>query len=309
MLITPASNPAELRAAIARLPPFVARGFAGRPGHLVLRRLDGLTNTSYAVTAGSETFVVRFAGEGTAEYIDRAQELSNHTTAAALGIAPMVEYCDVRDGTLVTCFIEGAKPLAASDLREPAVLEAVTDLLARLHNAGCEFRGRRDLFATLDRYIELAGGCAAPDLKTLLQLERLAGDRAREHRLDARPLRACHIDPAPSNFLRLPGDGVRLLLIDWEYASMCDPLWDLADLSLEGQFVSWQDEVMMARYTGEIVRDEDRRYLRLYKGLLALLAAVWAGARLAQANDAAVREQLSTRLAAGFALARDLLSA
>lgn len=299
----------DLRARFSKLPPFVTRGFEDDPDALTLRRLGGLTNTSYAVGAGAQTFVVRIAGEGTATYIDRRHELANHTIAYELGLAPQIEYCDVDDGLLVTRFAEGAKPLSADDLAEPCVLEAVTDVLSRLHSSDRVFRGRRDLFATLDGYIAIAEDKTSLDTGTLHELRVFARERASEHGLDARRARACHIDPAPSNFLRLPGDDVRLLLIDWEYASMCDPAWDLADLSLEARFEPWQDDAMLARHARSTSIQTGPEHLQIYKALLTLLAAAWAGARLAGATDAGLIERLSERFSAALDDARSRLGA
>ena len=37
--------------------------------------------------------------------------------------------------------------------------------------------------------------------------------------------KSCHIDLVPENFIESPQG--RLYLIDWEYSSMNDPMWDL----------------------------------------------------------------------------------
>ncbi len=42
---------------------------------------------------------------------------------------------------------------------------------------------------------------------------------------------ACHCDPLCENFL---DDGTRVWIVDWEYSGMNDPMWDLGDLSVEG---------------------------------------------------------------------------
>ncbi len=43
----------------------------------------------------------------------------------------------------------------------------------------------------------------------------------------------CHNDPLCENWLR---DPKRIYLVDWEYAGMNDPLWDLADISIEAGY-------------------------------------------------------------------------
>jgi thiamine kinase-like enzyme len=49
-----------------------------------------------------------------------------------------------------------------------------------------------------------------------------------ERRLGARPLRPCHNDLLSANFI---DDGERLWIVDWEYAGMGDPYFDLANFA------------------------------------------------------------------------------
>jgi hypothetical protein len=91
-------------AALARVP------FFGnvRQEAIKLERLGGaLTNVSYKVMIGSAVYVLRLAGEGTSDYIDRAAEEYNARVAAAAGVNAEVVYFDARDGTMVTRFVEG----------------------------------------------------------------------------------------------------------------------------------------------------------------------------------------------------------
>ena len=51
--------------------------------------------------------------------------------------------------------------------------------------------------------------------------------------------KSCHIDLVPENFIESPQG--RLYLIDWEYSSMNDPMWDLAALFLESEFTRQEE--------------------------------------------------------------------
>ena len=50
---------------------------------LAIERIGGLTNRNYKITLGPERYVLRIAGAGTSEYIDRAAEAHNARIAAA----------------------------------------------------------------------------------------------------------------------------------------------------------------------------------------------------------------------------------
>ena len=114
-------------------------------------------------------------------------------------------------------------------------------LLQRLHGSGLAFAGEMRLYPKLDQYLAMA---STPALREL----RRAGEALRPVIEPGwGPLRPCHIDPAPHNFIAAAG---RHFLLDWEYAAMCDPVWDLAGLSIEGRFDPAQDAAMVAQYFG-----------------------------------------------------------
>jgi thiamine kinase-like enzyme len=128
---------------------------------------------------------------------------------------------------------------------------------------------------------------------SVLNSLRQEGERLRPI-LEARwgPSRPCHIDPAPHNFIAA---GSRRYLLDWEYSARCEPLWDLAGLSIEGEFDTDQDARMLAAYFGQAETVWQSR-LHLYKIMLRLLAAAWGAVQLADANGPAEVAGLVDRL-------------
>jgi thiamine kinase-like enzyme len=93
----------------------------------------------------------------------------------------------------------------------------------------------------------------------------------------------CHNDPWPGNLLDAEG---RVYLIDWEYSGMNDPVWDLADLSVEAAFDAEQDRAMMEAYYG--ARPSPALYSRLeiYKAMSDLHWSVWGFVQHAKGNPA-----------------------
>ena len=71
-------------------------GFAGKPrASAAIERIGGLTNRNYKITLGPERYVLRLAGAGTADYIDRRAEAHNATVAAAAGVNAEVLFFEV----------------------------------------------------------------------------------------------------------------------------------------------------------------------------------------------------------------------
>jgi thiamine kinase-like enzyme len=272
-----------IQAAIRRI-PILTEG----KGDWAVSSLPSFTNRTYRIARAGEAFVLRLPGRGTARYVDRVAEAANARSAAGIGLSPEVVFADPRRGLMLTRFVPGAEPLSAKRLEQPAELLATLALLRRLHDSGLTFRGHMRLYPKLDEYLGLAD---APSLKAL----RREGERLRPI-LESGwgPARPCHIDPAPHNFIVAGG---RRYLVDWEYSAMCEPLWDLAGVSIEGEFDAAQDANMLAEYFGMAERAWASR-LHLYKIMLRLLAAAWGTVQLADCNGPAEIAELVDRLSA-----------
>jgi thiamine kinase-like enzyme len=188
---------------------------------------------------------------------------------------------------MLTRYVVGASPLSARSLEDPAELAAVVDLLRRLHESGLAFRGVMRLYPKLDEYLRLAEESGHP--ATGLRLRELKAFRRRLAPLEPilgpgwSPAKPCHIDPAPHNFIVA---GERRYLVDWEYSAMCEPLWDLAGLSIEGGLDPDRDARMLDIYFGKAEKTWISR-LYLYKIVLRLLAAAWAAVQIADGNSPA----------------------
>jgi thiamine kinase-like enzyme len=211
----------------------------------------GITNHNFKVVVDGESFVLRIAGRGTDLLgIDRSVELEASRAAAALGIAP--EVAGFVDGCLVTRFVEGVTGT-------PPVGEAGA-LLRVLHD-GPEIPGRFDSFRVVETYAETAG--ATP----------VAYDRAKEIADGIERLRSgtqprpCHNDLLPANFVH---DGDRLRLVDWEYAGMGDPYFDLANFAVNNDLDAEGEAELLAAYGGG-----DRDALVLMRFMSDFREAMW----------------------------------
>jgi thiamine kinase-like enzyme len=186
----------------------------------------GITNHNLKVEVDGETFVLRVAGKDTNLLgIDRTVELEATRAAAALGIGPDVVAFVEPEGWLVTRFVEGAIP-PAERMREPDLLARVAAALRTFHD-GPPIPGSFDSFRVVETYRETAlgrGGLVPADYEWAHGLAR-----GIERRRGDTPPKPCHNDLLNANFL---DDGERLCIVDWEYAGMGDPFFDLANFSI-----------------------------------------------------------------------------
>jgi len=271
----------DVYAALARVPFF--RNL--RQEVIKLDRLGGaLTNVCYKVTVGGASYVLRLAGEGTSDYIDRSAEKHNARIAAAAGVNAEVVYFDARDGTMVTRFVEGVSMSAGEGFgRDPGAPVRAARALKRVHRLGSVFRSRFDVFAAIDGYLALMREGREPLPDSYYEVWRKARAVRRALEASPAPLVPCHNDPWPGNLLDADG---RIYLIDWEYSGMNDPMWDLADLSVEAGFGPEQDCTMMEAYHG--ARPSPALYSRLevYKAMSDLHWSLWGFVQHAKGNPA-----------------------
>lgn len=256
--------------------------------------LASLTNRTYKITVGAESFVLRIAGMGTDRYIDRAGEARNAGLAASLGVAPEIVHCDPSAGIMLTRFIPGGEPLQASALKNPEMIRRAARLLKRLHDSGLAFVGEMRLFPKLDQYLQQVSDEGLLAKFGLAGLRRAAEPVRQALELRPRPLVPSHIDPVPDNFVMSPGG---LFLIDWEYAARAEPMWDLAGLALEAGFEDEQERSLLQTYLGA-ASTADMAVFQLYKSSLLLLAAAWSVLQIVVGNpngnfDAFARQRLA----------------
>ena len=252
--------------------------------HFSATRLGGLTNMVYRVEIAGEKLIVRLPGAGTEAYIDRHVEAANARAAARAGVAPALLWADPASGVMITRCIEPATTMTpalfATTKGAPARAGAA---LAQLHNCGETFEFRFELFAMIDEYRALLAkkNAELPEGYSDIVAAALPVRSA----LAANPvaLAPCHNDPLCENFL---DDGARIWIVDWEYSGMNDPLWDLADLAVEGSFSPQMEAEMLTAYFARPASAAERGRVAIYKAMCDLLWTLWGLIQHADNNPA-----------------------
>lgn len=231
----------------------------------------GLTNRSYRITTRNDgEYVVRVPGAQTELLgIDRRAEVAITTAVASLGLAPKT-LCEIPEfGTVVSAFVD-ARAATPDDVRDPLVLEGVVRSLRSMHGAE-PVPYAFPIFDIVRRHAADAArfGVEDPNVPGLLSLAARI-----EASIDAAGVGLVlgHNDLLPANVLVAP-DG-RLWLIDFEYAGMNHPSFDLANLSINAGFDAHLDEALLAGYFGTVT-DGDRARHELMKIVSELREGLW----------------------------------
>lgn len=222
----------------------------------------GLTNLSFVADDGGEKFVVRCGGDIPVHHVFRDRERAASRAAFEAGLSP--EVIHVEPGITVMRFIAG-RTFGETDMREQ--LARIVPLLKTCHEeVGRRLQGPANMFwvfHVIRDYVRAANA----DTKYLAIADAL------ERRQVPLPIVFGHHDLLPGNFM---DDGRRLWLIDWEYGGFGTAMFDLANLSSNGQFDASQDETLLAGYFGRAVGPELRGAFAAMKAASALREALWA---------------------------------
>jgi thiamine kinase-like enzyme len=244
----------ELVTVLRRLPELAT-------GRLTLTPLTGgITNRNFRIDVADAAarYVLRLAGNDTHLLgISREVEHAATVAAAGVGVGPEVVAFVRPEGYLVTRFIEGSG-VTDRAVHQPATLRRVADSLRRIHD-GPPIPG---LFVPL-RIVEAYRALArAQGVRIPVEYELAAAvGRRVELACLAAPidLRPCHNDLLNANFI---DDGTRIRIVDWEYAGMGDPFFDLGNFSINHGLTPDEDAFLLAAYDG-VERPSAGRLARL----------------------------------------------
>ena len=247
-------------------------------------RLGGLTNRVFRVDTGADRLIVRIAGAGTGEYIDRQVELHNARAAHGAGVSADVIWADPASGLMVSREIPGIVTMTpALFSARPGSPARAGKALRKLHMSGETFEFRFELFSMIDDYLKILSGKSVQLPEGYHEI--VAAAEPVKQALVANPaeLAPCHCDPLCENFL---DDGDVMWIVDWEYSGMNDPLWDVGDLSVEGGFSPEQDTELMEAYFGRMPTHAEHGRIVIYKAMCDLLWTLWGLIQLAENNPA-----------------------
>jgi thiamine kinase-like enzyme len=230
----------------------------------------GITNHNYLVEVDGERFVVRLAGKDTELLgIDREAECAAAVAAHTVGIGPEVTGFLPELGCLVTRFIE-AEHVPPERMRQPDMLMLVAGALRAFHG-GPRIPSTFSPFRVVEVYREEAASRRVPIPAAYDGLHGAARDIEAAFERGPIPPRPCHNDLLNANFLL---QGSALFVVDYEYAGMGDPFFDLGNFSVNHGFDDEDEERLLACYFGTVEPGTYAR-LKLMKVISDFREAMW----------------------------------
>ena len=235
---------------------------------LSVEQLGGMTNQNYLVKTTNKQYIVKFFGKGTEKLINRQDEKYNLELLKDLDLDVKNYLFDIEAGIKVNEYIESAITLDSRSIKTK--FDKIAPILQTIHASGKELRGEFAPFEEIKKYESL--------IEEKIPYANYEAIREEVFSLEKRLVdlgvdrKSCHIDLVPENFIESPQG--HLYLIDWEYSSMNDPMWDLAALFLESEFTSQEEEAFLSHYESDQT-PVSREKITIYKILQDAIWSLW----------------------------------
>ncbi|HGQ4721295.1 TPA: choline kinase LicA [Streptococcus pneumoniae] len=235
---------------------------------LSVEQLGGMTNQNYLAKTTNKQYIVKFFGKGTEKLINRQDEKYNLELLKDLGLDVKNYLFDIEAGIKVNEYIGSAITLDSTSIKTK--FDKIAPILQTIHTSAKELRGEFAPFEEIKKYESLIEeqipyANYESVRNAVFSLEKRLADLGVDRK-------SCHIDLVPENFIESPQG--RLYLIDWEYSSMNDPMWDLAALFLESEFTSQEEETFLSHYESDQTPVSHEK-IAIYKILQDTIWSLW----------------------------------
>lgn len=231
----------------------------------------GLTNRSYLLQSQGERYVLRINAKNHRQLdLDRRAEIEILQAVGEIGVATELVYADPAEGFLVTKFVDG-DPWQRHMSGTTDTISQIADLLKTIH----QLDGG-------DRVMDVRGKSAKYWQAINADGKRAEKLRAIEQKVQAFILWAenenrspclCHNDLLAENII--VADDNRLVAIDWEYAAMGDPYFDLAVVVEGHELTPFFERQLLSDYLGCEPSAAEMRRLQYCRIEYAYLELLW----------------------------------
>lgn len=234
----------------------------------------GISNTNFRIEVEGDDlgYFLKIPGRGTEMFIDRKAAAAASRQAEAIGIGPKTfDYLDHIDIEIAE-FIDGRRPSTHRDFADPAIRAEAVRVYRRFHEAP-PLPLTKTVFDMIEehyRQVRELHGYWPDDHEWLYRAYLQARAALEASGLDLVP---CFNDPMPGNFLI--GEDKSIRLIDFEYASNNERLYDLAIWSGEMFFSEDTDCEIIEEYFGRYDKACHARFI-VHKALADIKWSTWA---------------------------------
>ena len=225
----------------------------------IVERLEGgMSNYTFVVECLGEKYTYRVPGNHAERFVDRTDELRNIKAIENLGLNNETTYFDVPSGEKMARFVDGTV-LATIDIE--SYNEQSVRALKTLHESNVLFSDY-DAFGRLRRYEDYCKEFGFSHPQEYLTLRKKL-EELREEFQNVKQV-PCHCDYQPTNIVVAED---KLYVLDWEFAGMNDPYYDIACYGNAGFDKALS---LLEAYEGHKPTETELRRLRFHRAFQCL---------------------------------------
>lgn len=240
---------------------------------------DSITSTSYLLKYSDQKYVLRIDKSFDQGVIpDRKNEAEILKRLDEKALCNKLIYSDLDNGVLLTEYIE-AFVWENNDIDNSFNIIELANKLKAIHSLGLSVQSF-DLVGGVRRYAETLHTKASENWTN--EIVKLLKECTQ------RPFVLCHNDLHIGNIL----ENKELHFIDWEYAGLGNPLFDVSSILQYHELSNENTELFLNTYFGEITQstvDDIQRYKSIHAHLLAL----WLSVLIKSASDKGIHDSKS----------------
>ena len=238
-----------------------------------ISKLESITNLNHKVEVDDKKYIIRIPGDNP-DLINRSSERVNQELVKNIGITLPIILFEKDTGIKISEFYEDLYTFTSSDLKNKEFRDDALDLLNRLHNSDLKFQ---ENFSPLNVFKTLAKNNEKIENESKAIGEEII-KRLIEIGLESKP---CHQDLYHANFVYLKE---KAYLIDWEYSSEGDPIFDYADLIWQNELEEDQDSINDIYKIIDIKDEKIKVKFELFQVLSMITWGFWAKRKSPQEN-------------------------
>jgi thiamine kinase-like enzyme len=231
----------------------------------------GLISETYRVVRDGVAYALKAAAPNRADFgLDLAWEAQLLEPAGGLGLAPPVVYCDPKRA-VVSRWVVG-RSWSPQEVRRPANIAKIAELLRRVHALLIPLPPR--VMSPMS-WIQVYGTSLSRHTRGAVEGPLRTAAESRLQQLAELPAATgvvCHSDLHAMNVIQV--DEI-LTLLDWEYAHVSDPLWDLAGWAANNDFEPEKQRELLMNYLGTAPTPLEWQRLRLLMWLYDYVCLLW----------------------------------
>jgi len=186
---------------------------------IVMRLEGGMSNYTYVVECQGKKYTYRVPGKFAERFVDREEEWANIQEVDRLGLNNVTTYVEIRSGEKLAEYVDGTIMSTTDVVSYNAISVAA---LKKIHNSDLKFKDY-NAFGRLDTYQNYCIEMGFTHPQEYLDLRNKLEELRKQY--VSVPMVPCHCDYQPTNLV-ISGD--KLYVLDWEFAGMNDPFYDIA---------------------------------------------------------------------------------